>query len=72
MQSNTLLEDYNARIDWKNNRSSAIYPLDIKKKSDFVLSFLNYWKLKNNLDEIELNISLYNQNGKILKKKKLK
>ena len=67
----TLAADFNARNKWYNNRSSAVYPVDIKDKSDFILSFLNYWKLKNKLEKIQLRISIFNQNGTKKNEKKI-
>ena len=57
------------RADFQNirrsytNRSSCIFPLNLKKGSDFCLSFLNYWKLKNNINDIKLNMRFYNEKG---------
>ena len=68
----TLVKDFNLRHKWMNNRASAVYPLDIKAKSDFVISFLNYWRIKNKLNRIILILSVFNEKGKKIKKKKIK
>ena len=60
----TLVKDFNLRHKWMNNRASAVYPLDIKAKSDFVISFLNYWRIKNKLNRIILILSVFNEQGK--------
>lgn len=64
---NTLKHDFQKRSQWYTNRSSCIFPLDIKKGSDFCLSFLNYWKLKNNITNIILNMRFYDQEGNLKK-----
>lgn len=63
--SNTLKKSFNERTIWKNHRSSAIYPLDIVPNSDFTFLFINYWKLKNKLENLRCLITLYNQDGTI-------
>ena len=60
---NTLKADFHKISKWYTNRSSCIFPIDIKRGSDFCLSFLNYWKLKNNIKDIKLNMRFYDENG---------
>ena len=61
--SNTLKKSFNERLIWKNFRSSAIFPIDIVHNSDFFFLFINYWKLKNKIENLKCLITLYNQDG---------
>ena len=63
MQKNTLNQDFINRNKWLNFRASAIYPLDIKDRSDFLICFPNYWKIKNKIKNISCCIKLYNDKG---------
>ena len=59
----TLKKDFELRKKWYSNRSSTIYPLDINKGSDFCLSFINYWKIKNKIFNIKMNLRFYDEKG---------
>lgn len=59
----TLKKDFDLRKKWYSNRSSTIYPLDIDKGSDFCLSFINYWKLKNKIYDLKMNLRFYGEKG---------
>ena len=59
----TLKKDFELRKKWYSNRSSTIYPLDIDKGSDFCLSFINYWKLKNKIFDLKMNLRFYDEKG---------
>ena len=59
----TLKKDFEKRATWYVNRSSCIYPLDLKKGSDFAIAFLNYWKLKNKINSLNVNLRFFDNNG---------
>ena len=70
--ASTLKNTFNQRLFWKNNRSSAIYPIDIIPNSNFIFLFINYWKLKNGIKSLKCLITLYHENGTIKEKKRYK
>jgi len=63
----TLKKDFDLRKNWYSNRSSCVFPLDLKKGSEFCLSFFNYWKQKNNIDDLKMNLRFYNERGQLKK-----
>ena len=63
----TLKQDFESRKTWHNNRSSTIFPIDIKDNSDFALVFINYWKIKNKIKNLKCNMRIFDQEGNILK-----
>ena len=67
----TLAKDFSERNEWQNNRSSAVYPLYIKDKSDFILTFINYWKMKNKINNVFIIISIFKEDGEKYGQKKL-
>ena len=68
--TNSLKNTFKQRTLWKNNRSSAIYPIDIIENSNFIFLFINYWKLKNKIKSLNCIITLFRENGSIKEKKK--
>ena len=72
MKKYTLAEDFQARKDFYTNRASAIFPLYFKSfENDLIISFLNYWTLKNKIpkDSLILNIRIYKDNGSLYLRK---
>ena len=67
--TNSLKNTFKQRTLWKNNRSSAIYPIDIIENSNFIFLFINYWKLKNKIKSLNCIITLFRENGSIKEKK---
>jgi len=66
---NTLQKDFLNRDYFFTNRSSAIFPIFfLNKDNDLILSWLNYWKIKNKIDTnfITINIRIYDNFGNIL------
>jgi hypothetical protein len=61
-----LKKDFELRKKWYSNRSSTIYPLDINKGSDFCLLFLNYWKLKNKINDLKMNLRFFDEKGNLI------
>ena len=59
----SLKKDFEQRATWHSNRSSCIYPLDIKRGSDFAIAFLNYWKIKNKIKSLNVNLRFFDNNG---------
>lgn len=72
---NSLKKDFELRNFFYTNRASAIFPiLFVNKLNDLYLSYLNYWKIKNKIDQNKLliNLRIYDQNGNIAIKKEIK
>jgi len=66
MNKNTLHKDFNLRKDFFSNRSSAIFPIYFQsKKNDLILSWLNYWVIKNDMNHSSLAvvIRIYDYDG---------
>jgi hypothetical protein len=59
----TLKDDYEKRVDWFNNRSSAIFPIHVSSSSDVRLTFLNYWKQRNFPGPVRCNLRVYEGSG---------
>ena len=70
MKTNNSLEtDFNARREWSNNRSSAIFPILFKKKdNDLIINFFNYFKYKNNIKNIKVVFTIFDKNGNLFNK----
>ena len=71
---NTLQKDFLNRVHFFANRSSAIFPiLFLNKDNDLILTWLNYWKIKNKIDTnfITINIRIYDNFGKLFLRKNL-
>jgi hypothetical protein len=65
---NTLKEDFKARKTFYSNRASAIFPIHFKgPENDLIISFLNYWTIKNRLpaETIIVNLRIYDQDGSL-------
>jgi len=45
------------------NRSSAVFPVRLRPGANLILSFLNYFKFKNNVISIVANIRIYGTDG---------
>ncbi len=63
-----LAKDFRDRSDFFSNRSSAIFPVFFSSiKNDFLLIFLNYWTIKNNIsqDSLSLTLRIYDSSGKL-------
>ena len=52
------------------NISSSTFWFENSRDIKTTVSFLNYWKLKNNL-EVKINANIYSMSGKLIEKKKL-
>jgi hypothetical protein len=61
----TLAEAFKARDFFVNYRSSAIFPVFIRKSTDVHIVFLNYWMVKNQMEAADLTIifSVYKSDG---------
>ena len=49
------------------NRSSCVFPLLISKINDVNIVFLNYWKIKNRIDNVMCNIRIHDEKGNLIK-----
>lgn len=51
------------------NRSSAVFPVYLRKGTDVHIVFLNYWTIKNNIPKemLSVNIRIYNELGNLIK-----
>ena len=69
MKKNSLKKDFALRKDFFTNRSSAVFPIFFRSKTnDLVLSWLNYWSIKNgvNHSNLAVNIRIYSHDGDLL------
>jgi len=66
MKTNSLHKDFELRKEFFTNRSSAIFPIYFSsKQNDLILSWLNYWVIKNDMSHssLALNIRVYDSKG---------
>lgn len=66
MKTNSLQKDFILRKDFFANRSSAVFPIYFRsKRNDLVLSWLNYWTIKNGIksSNLAVNIRIYDYLG---------
>ena len=56
-------DGYKGVVQGYTNRSSCIFPILISEINDVNIVFLNYWRLKNNLNSVTCNIRIYSQRG---------
>jgi len=66
MKKNSLQKDFALRKDFFANRSSAVFPVYFRsKQNDLVLSWLNYWTIKNGMkhSSLAVNIRIYDHDG---------
>ena len=71
---NFLKKDFENRKSFYVNRASAVYPIYFKSpKNDLILSWLNYWTIKNKIDSstIVVNLRIYDSEGVFFCKKVL-
>lgn len=61
----SLANAYAARKDWYTNRASAIFPVRVRKGGDIVLAYLNYWSIKNKIENVQRVIRLYKESGEL-------
>lgn len=65
----TLAEDFKKRHSFFTNRASAIWPIYFfSQENDLILSWLNYWTIKNSIysENISINLRLYDASGGLL------
>lgn len=60
---NTLQAAFAARNEWHANRSSAIFALRLRNDCDLIIAYLNYWRIKNNIDVLQRVVRLYDSAG---------
>ena len=66
MQKKSLQKDFELRKSFFTNRASAVFPIYFRsKQNDLILSWLNYWVIKNDISHSDLavNIRIYDHNG---------
>ena len=63
---NTLSADLDERKSWFAQRSSAVFPIRLRKNTDLHIVFLNYWKIKNKISQIVCVLRVYNSDGKLV------
>lgn len=71
---NTLEKDFKLRKSFFSNRASAIFPIYfLSHENDLILSWLNYWKIKNNIpsNTITINLRVYEASGQIFEREVL-
>ena len=63
---NSLDGAYQAQQKWFNNRASTVFPLYINDNNDQFIVFQNYWRWKNQIEQVILNIRLRDVEGNLL------
>ena len=74
MSTNSLKKDFELRQSFFANRSSAIFPIYFRsKKNDLVLSWLNYWTIKNGVEarSLAVNMRVYDNLGTLILRQKV-
>lgn len=74
MRPNSLQKDFALRKEFFANRSSAVFPVYFRSKNnDLVLSWLNYWTIKNGLEHsnLAINIRVYDHLGALVMREKV-
>ncbi len=74
MNMNSLKNDFEARKYFYTNRSSAVFPIYFRtRQNDLVLSWLNYWTIKNGVvfSNLVVNIRIYDHLGTLTLRKKV-
>ncbi len=69
---NSLKKDFNRRLAWHNNRSSAVFPIFSSKKTKFYIVFQNYWRWKNNFKNIFVILRIRDVNGETISRSNIK
>ena len=69
---NSLKKDFNRRLAWHNNRSSAVFPIFSSKKTRFYNVFQNYWRWKNNFKHIFVILRIRNKSGETISTSNIK
>lgn len=59
----TLQAAFAARNEWHANRSSAIFPVRLRSGGDLLIAYLNYWAIKNRIDNVQRVLRLYTADG---------
>ncbi|GEM_PF-1095048 len=68
MQSKKLADDFAFRAARYNNRASTLFPFSLREENDLQVSFFDYWRLKNRLNGVMLNLRIYDNHGQLLKR----
>lgn len=59
----TLAAAFTARHQWYANRSSAIFPVRLRPGGNLIIAYLNYWAIKNRIDNVQRILRLYSSSG---------
>ena len=67
--SKTLASAFSERPKFFSNRASTVFPIYFtNQNSDLILSFVNYWKLKDDIHPVSCNIRVFNADGTNLRR----
>jgi len=69
--SNNLAENFSERQLWFHNRANAVFMCYVNSANDNILVFQNYWRWKNNNNEVSCVIRIRYEDGKLLDTKKI-
>lgn len=61
----SLAKSFAARQEWYTNRASALFPLRLRIGGDLIICYLNYWSIKNKIENIQRIIRIYNEIGEL-------
>lgn len=62
----SLDECFKERGAWTTNRASALFPVFLRPDTDTLLTFLDYWQLKNKLAPVSCFIRVYSGAGELV------
>jgi hypothetical protein len=48
------------------NRSSAVFPVYASAQADTRIAFMNYWKHKNKIEDVVMNLRVYDAGGRLI------
>lgn len=66
-----LAKAFDARKSFFAHRASTVFPLRLRAKADLHIIFLNYWLLKNGIEEIGINFRIYDVSGNLIARQAL-
>ena len=71
----TLADDFKSRDTFFTNRASAIFPIFfLNFDNDLILVWLNYWTIKNGINQadISINLRIYDAYGLFITRAEIK
>jgi hypothetical protein len=60
-----LADRFSTEREHHVTRASSLFPVVIRPQADTILSFSNYWKIKNGVDEVAFSTKVFDQQGRL-------